>query len=163
VARYVASFLGRYPDPESLTLASPMELEQALAGLGLQRRRAASLRALAEVMLAKPDGPWASRPGVGQYISRAIAVGVDNESVAMVDSNFVRILRRVFHGPWMSDYRYDDRLQALASAAIAGAQDARSVNWATLDLGATVCKPRRPLCAECPLQFACETGSAHTF
>lgn len=73
----------------------------------------------------------------------------------MVDSNFVRIVRRIFVGEWKADYRYDDRLQAIASAIIAGAADPRVANWAILDLGAQVCVPRRPRCDWCPLSTWC--------
>jgi A/G-specific adenine glycosylase len=82
-------------------------------------------------------------------------VTLNGERVAMVDGNFVRMLRRVFAGPWMSDYRYDSRLQELARAIVQGATDPRHANWAVLDLGATICIPRRPRCSDCPLVDAC--------
>jgi A/G-specific adenine glycosylase len=75
----------------------------------------------------------------------------------MVDSNFVRLLKRVMGGEWMADYRYDRRLQQLAHAVVEG-QDARTVNWAILDFAALVCKPRRPACKACPLIMHCAYG-----
>jgi A/G-specific adenine glycosylase len=94
-------------------------------------------------------------PGVGQYIGRAVRVMTRGESAAMVDSNWVRVLHRVFDGAWMADYRYDPRLQALSQAVVDGARDSRVVNWAMLDVGATLCLPRSPRCAACPLAEAC--------
>jgi A/G-specific adenine glycosylase len=158
VDRFIGSFLDRFPDADALASTTTAELELALAPIGLHRRRAASLMALAETMKSEPQLAWDQRPGVGQYVSRAIAVNVDNDPVAMVDSNFVRVLRRVFRGGWMSDYRYDVRLQSLAQAVICGAKDSRSVNWAVLDLGASVCRPGRPRCEDCPIRRQCRTG-----
>jgi A/G-specific adenine glycosylase len=98
-------------------------------------------------------------PGVGQYISRAIAVGVRNEPLAMVDSNWVRIVHRIFGGRWLSDYRFDSRLQSIALSIVEADGNARHANWAILDLGAALCRPTRPLCPECPIRSACEYGA----
>jgi adenine-specific DNA glycosylase len=141
-----------------LAAASEVELEECLRPIGIQRRRAAALKALADNLLADPRRPREDWVGVGQYISRAIAVGVENAPTAMVDTNFVRVVRRAFQGDWMSDYRYDVRLQALALAIVRGGRDARSVNWAVLDLGARFCKPGVPDCDGCPIQPFCLTG-----
>ena len=99
-------------------------------------------------------------PGVGQYIGRAVAVMGRGERAAMVDSNWVRVLHRVFEGSWMADYRYDPRLRALLQAIVDGGRDARAVNWAMLDLGATICLPRRPRCDACPLAATCAYRAA---
>ena len=61
----------------------------------------------------------------------------------------------MFGGAWMSDYRYDARLQTIAKAIVEAGGDARGVNWAVLDLGATVCLPRNPSCSSCPLRLRC--------
>jgi len=103
--------------------------------------------------------PSEDAPGVGQYVSRAIQVAESNAKVAMVDGNWVRILHRVFSDEWMADYRYDPRLQRLAQSMVEGATDSRSLNWAILDMGATICLPRKPLCPQCPIASLCETGS----
>ena len=89
---------------------------------------------MAASVLDQPYLALEDRPGVGQYISRAVAVSLFGASDAMVDVNFVRVLHRAFDGPWKADYRHDRRLQALAAAVVSGANDPRSVNWAILDL-----------------------------
>lgn len=159
MAAYAPSFFDRYPDWPRLTQASTADLELALAPIGLQARRAASLKNLARAVVEEGIDPGSREaPGIGQYISRAIAVATRNEPVPMVDSNWVRVMRRVFAGAWTSDYRYDPRLQSIAHA-IVEASDPRSVNWAMLDLGATICLPRTPRCSVCPLESACEYGA----
>lgn len=156
VARFAPDFFRRYPDWMSLGQAQLCELEAVLAPIGLHRRRAASLRSLA-LWVTEEKGDAGSRdaPGVGQYVSRAVAVSGRKSAVAMVDSNWVRVLRRVFGGRWMSDYRYDRRLQSIAHAVVQAGTDARFVNWAVLDVGATICVPREPRCVLCPLNQQC--------
>jgi A/G-specific adenine glycosylase len=162
VSSFIGGFLDRYPDAEALATADVTELELALKPIGMQRRRGSALKGLADSLITRPGLSWEERPGIGQYIARAIAVGASNESLAMVDTNFVRILHRAFHGPWMADYRYDRRLQGLAAAVIDAGQDSRSVNWAVFDLGASICRPHDPRCLECPIQRSCVTGRATT-
>jgi A/G-specific adenine glycosylase len=161
VDAFLPPFLERFPNWASLTRVSLPVLTQELAPLGLQSRRAASMKALAREMRAVDSPAWESLPAVGQYISRAIAVGTTGAALAMVDTNFVRVLTRVFIGSWMADYRYDRRLQELALAIVHGAKSSRTVNWAVLDLGATVCTPKGPRCGICPLMSLCETGRWH--
>ena len=120
-------------------------------------RRAHTLLALASAVCTDGVNPESrSAPGVGQYISRAIAVGARNEPLAMVDTNWVRVIRRVFAGRWMSDYRYDSRLQSIAQAVVDASRHPRAVNWAILDLGAALCRPRLPRCPECPAREFCD-------
>jgi A/G-specific adenine glycosylase len=80
--------------------------------------------------------------------------------MAMVDRNWVRVIKRAFEPGWMSDYRYDQRLQQIALAVVVAAQDAATVNWALLDLGAMVCRPRNPRCGTCPLAGRCTYAKA---
>src|SRR3990172_880658 len=157
VATFLTRFLGRYPSWESIETSDRSELEAVLEPLGLQRRRASNLASLASI--SPTDRRSDRAPGIGQYIGRAVRVNIDGVREAMVDSNFVRVLRRVFPGPWKADYRYDTRLQELAQAVIDGAKDPRAANWAVLDLGAFVCTPRRPRCRECPLADLCPSSS----
>jgi A/G-specific adenine glycosylase len=158
VAAFVDGFLEKYPNASALGSADAGELESALRPIGLQRRRAVALRQMAMSLAEQPELAWEQRPGIGQYISRAIAVGSKDASIAMVDTNFVRIARRAFGGEWMADYRYDRRLQALADAIVRGAESPKVANWAALDLGALVCRPHKPLCLSCPLRASCATG-----
>ncbi len=155
VAHFIEPFLNQYPDWNALSATTEVALRAALQPLGLSGRRSASLRSLANYVMTTGRAPSPDAPGVGQYIDRAIRVTLGAERVAMVDTNFVRLLHRVFGGDWRADYRYDPRLQALAQGVIDGARDPRPANWAVLDLGATVCVPRRPRCNECPLAPGC--------
>jgi A/G-specific adenine glycosylase len=159
VAEFIDDFLREFPDWESLARTPIPRLEEVLLPIGLHRRRAAALSALARAVVTGAPLTDAA-PGVGQYISRAVAVAADGARLAMVDANFVRVLHRAFAGPWMADYRFDPRLQGLAQAVVDDGWDAREVNWAILDLGSLVCKPRSPRCEECPLSGYCNYATA---
>jgi A/G-specific adenine glycosylase len=153
-------FFARYPGWPELAMAKPADIAAQLQPLGLSARRARSLHALARYFAGSPrDRAYEDLPGVGQYIARATRVSMDGSAEAMVDSNFVRVLHRVFGGDWMADYRHDRRLQALALQVVISSSDPRVVNWAVVDLGALICKPRRPDCAHCPLRHRCEWAS----
>jgi len=158
VSAMVEAWFDRYRDWPSLAAAPVRDLETDLRPLGLHRRRADVLHRLAVSFVTTPEFPMESRPGVGQYVSRAVRVATDDGSEAMVDVNFVRILQRAFGGAWRSDYRYDTRLQSLAQAVVDGAQDPKAVNWGVLDLAALVCKAGRPKCTECPIMSLCSVG-----
>lgn len=154
VARFIPQFLAEYPDWHAISTADSSRLRERLSVLGLQARRTASLIDFANARL----GSSGERPGVGQYIERALGVMLKGARVAMVDANFVRILRRVFGPPWTSDYRYDRRLQGLALRIVLSAPDARVANLAILDFGALVCSARSPKCSDCPLLTICDFG-----
>jgi A/G-specific adenine glycosylase len=160
VEGFLPGFLARYPDWNALRSAGRDELENRLKTLGIQRRRSEALLLLANSMISDPDALLETRPGVGEYARRAISVALDSSREAMVDSNFVRIVHRAFSGPWRADYRFDSRMQGLALAVVS-IGDAKRINWAVMDLGATVCVPRKPDCASCPLTLMCQTGLEH--
>jgi A/G-specific adenine glycosylase len=162
VATFAPRFFEEFPGWKALAESALGQLEAYLAPIGLQERRGASLRLLARYVLDHGEEMSDAAPGVGQYISRAVAVALHGAPVAMIDSNWVRVLTRVFAGPWMADYRTDPRLQGLATAVVGGGSDARHVNWSVLDLGALVCRPTHPRCRECPLLDECATGIVRT-
>lgn len=160
VAEFAPQFFDVFPSWASLATASLEQLEGRLAPIGLQRRRAKSLHGAALAVLSEPSTPLDALPGVGQYVERAVQVALNNAPLAMVDSNFTRMLRRIFPPPWRADYRFDPRLQSLALSVVEGAANAKIANWAVLDLGGTVCLPRRPRCDVCPLLDHCLQGGA---
>jgi A/G-specific adenine glycosylase len=159
VSGMIEGFLIRYPTWASLADASEAALEMELLRLGLHRRRARTLRAVGEMGKRSVSRPYEEWPGLGQYAARAVRVALDGARLAQVDANVVRIVRRAFKGPWKADYRFDERLQRLALEIVDGADDSRRVNWALLDAGALLCRPRKPRCADCPVRVACLTGS----
>lgn len=156
-------FVERYPSWEALATAVSGDLQQFLRPLGLWRRRAESLTRLARAVVAlNGKFPEARReleqlPAVGQYVASAILMFVHGKPEALLDTNMSRVLERYFGPRDLVDIRFDPYLQALAKRFVSHGSG-REVNWAILDLGATTCKPREPICEQCPLARGCLTG-----
>jgi len=160
VAAFWPTFLSRFPAWSSLATASTGEVETLLKPIGLSAQRAPRLKALATAIAARSGRFPATRdelealPGVGQYIANAVFLFCHDKPHPLVDVNMARVLERFFGPRKLADIRYDPYLQQLAHAVVAG-KISHKLNWAILDLAATVCKLRAPLCDKCPLSALC--------
>jgi A/G-specific adenine glycosylase len=95
-------------------------------------------------------------PGVGRYIGGAVASIAFGRDVAAVDGNARRVLCRVFGiGEDVTRTTVQRRLESLATALLPPGR-AGAFNEALMELGATVCTPRTPNCAHCPLAELCK-------
>ena len=154
VANVFDSVVARCPDWRSLAEIPTADLENLLRPLGLQKRRATALRALAGVVsrqgLPSRASDLEALPGIGQYISRAVAVQLFQESVAPIDTNVARVLERVFGPRKLADIRHDPELQRLALSLVPPADPAGYL-MALLDFGAAICRARDPQCSKCPV------------
>lgn len=131
-----------------------------LQPIGLWRRRASTMVALASVMAGKQDRLPASRdelerlPGISQYMASSILLLCHGQREALIDVNVARVLERVFGKRQLADIRYDPYLHELAQTIVAS-NDPISCNWAIIDLAATVCLNTAPECTICPLNDIC--------
>ncbi len=161
VAQVYPAFLERYPAWDSLARATPAELEDELRPLGLWRQKARALRRLARI-LEERNGlvPGTRRelerlPGIGPYTASAVLAIVYGQAEPLLDANLARLLGRCFGMvPYWAPGSRNRLLQALARSLV-NAERSLEVSWAALDFGALVCRPRRPLCAACPLRSGC--------
>jgi A/G-specific adenine glycosylase len=161
VAQIYPDFLERYPAWDSLARAAPAELEGVLRPLGLWRQKARALQRLAR-SLEERHGlvPWARRelerlPGIGPYTASAVLAVVYGQAEPLLDANLARLLGRCFGlSPHLARGSRTRLLQALALRLVRDERSLR-VSWAALDFAALVCRPRRPLCAVCPLRSEC--------
>jgi A/G-specific adenine glycosylase len=170
VARYYARFLARFPDVARLARAKLSDVLKAWAGLGYYAR-ARNLHACARVVVARhggafPAGEEALRalPGIGAYTAAAIAAIAFGRKAAPVDGNVERVIAR--------RYAIETPLPAAKAelkrraAALAPAHRAGDFAQAMMDLGATICTPKRPSCSLCPWNDRCEAhrcGEPETF
>lgn len=161
VAAMYPAFFGRFPSWEKVVQASEEDLQVAFKPIGLWRRRAKSFRMLAEAMVTR--GGVFSRcrdeiellPGVGQYIGNAVELFVHGRPRPLLDVNMVRVIERYFHSRHLADIRHDPWLQAISKHLVETSSNFPAINWALLDLGATICKPKNPDCSNCPLSRGC--------
>ncbi len=152
-------FLARFPSVEALARAPMSHLLDEWSGLGYNRR-ALQLHATARVVVERhggvvPDDPGALRalPGVGGYVAAAVAAFAYERPEPVLDVNVTRVLRR------LAGVTRPAGLRALASAAVPPAA-AWAWSSALMDIGATVCLPRRPRCDVCPLSPWCAARGA---
>lgn len=168
VIPYFERFVSRFPTLESLAKASEADVLVHWAGLGYYSRARNLLKA---ARLAKEKGglpttleAWLEMPGVGPYTAGAITSIALNQPNAILDGNVERVLSRVHRVKRESDTEYKNRLWSLSREAVAAAHrlriEPKNFNQALMELGATVCKPKNPICGDCPLQKNCGAYAA---
>ena len=160
VIPYFLSFIQRWPTFQQLAEASLDDILHAWQGLGYYAR-ARNLHLCAKKITNDYKGklPTSSDeliklPGIGPYTARAIAAIAFNEHVLPVDGNIARILSRLY----AISIPLPDGMSEIQNAASAFAPQTRPGDFAQamMDLGATVCIPRAPLCEKCPFQPTCK-------
>jgi A/G-specific adenine glycosylase len=164
-APYFQNFVARWPDVEALAAAPLEAIMQAFAGLGYYSR-ARNLHACAKAIAERGgrfpqvEAELRELPGVGPYTAAAIAAIAFEAPAAPVDGNIARILSRLhaFETPVAKN-----RLAIEAAArALTPARRPGDFAQAMMDIGATICRPRNPVCAECPLSEACAAARTPT-
>ncbi len=161
VIPYFEAWMKRFPGVRDLAAASEQEVLSAWEGLGYYGR-ARSLRKAAQHIVREHGGELpddlaalAGLPGVGRYTAAAIASIAFGQDAAALDGNIRRVLARVFDLETPADSPAGERaLWALAQEHLPKGR-AGDYNQALMDLGATVCLPRRPACPTCPLESHC--------
>jgi len=159
VVPYYLRFLERWPTLESLAVAGEDEVLASWAGLGYYARArnlVAAARQALELHGGLPASIQALRalPGFGPYTAGAVASIAFAIPAPAVDGNATRVLAR-WAGAAGDPRAVRGRVAALAAALAAGARPG-DVNQAIMELGATVCTPRAPRCAACPVGRGCE-------
>jgi A/G-specific adenine glycosylase len=157
VRPYYETFLARFPDIAALAAAPEEAVMSAWAGLGYYSR-ARNLHACAKAVAAAgrfPDTAEGLRklPGIGAYTAGAVAAIAFDRAEAAVDGNVERVMSRLFavEAPLPGSRPEIRRLtQGLVPAARPG-----DFAQALMDLGATICTPKRPACALCPWMLPC--------
>ena len=161
VEPYYCRFLKRFPTVRRLARARLDTVLKLWEGLGYYSR-ARNLHLAAKTMVRDYDGnvPQTKQallalPGIGPYTAGAIASIAFNEDEPLVDGNVIRVLCRLFRirGNPKSG-AVQKRLWRLAKELLPSGRAGR-FNQAMMELGATVCAPRRPSCDACPLRKIC--------
>jgi A/G-specific adenine glycosylase len=173
VIEHYEKFLRRFPTMLSLALAPESEVLTIWSGLGYYKR-ARLLHKTAQFLTTERGGelpPTAAElrtlPGIGEYTSAAIASIAFGESIAVVDGNVERVLLRLTGRPEIKSAQGRAFVQHQASALVPKRRTSEGVNLAgdhnqaMMELGATLCLPRNPLCLHCPVYSMCKTRGEH--
>ena len=145
------AFLRRFPTLAALARAPLGDVLRSWSGLGYNRRARDLHRIARACPRGLPRGVAAldALPGIGAYTAGAVACFAHGERVAFADTNIRRVLGRIALG------RVASERDAIAIDRELMPADAARWHHALMDLGATVCRSRAPLCSECPVATAC--------
>jgi A/G-specific adenine glycosylase len=166
VGPYFEKFLARWPDVEALGRASLDDVLRMWAGLGYYSR-ARNLHACAVAVRrdhggAFPDTEQGLRalPGIGPYTAAAIAAIAFGRRTMPVDGNIERVVSRLFAVEEtlpQAKPLIQDLATTLLGATRAGDANSRAGDsaQALMDLGSSICTPKKPACALCPLNGDC--------
>ena len=158
VKPYFSAFLAKWPDVQALAATPVEDVMRAWAGLGYYSR-ARNLKACANLVAALPGGfpdteeELRALPGIGAYTAAAIAAIAFDRRAAVVDGNVERVTARLFdiRTPLPDAKR---EIRAAVEALVPGKRPGDFAQ-AMMDLGATICTPKRPRCMLCPLRGDC--------
>jgi len=162
VENMYSSFLKNYPTPKVLSEADEKELSKILTPLGIEHHRASLFVKFGKTIVDNYKGkiPITEKellklPGVGLYATNAVLSFSQNINVPLVDTNFIRIIERVFDfTSSKARARNDSKIWEFAGELIPNGKS-REFNLAVLDFAATVCKSRNPECSSCPIIQIC--------
>ena len=159
VRDYFLAFTSRWPKVEALAAAEDADVMAAWAGLGYYAR-ARNLLKCARVVTEAHGGQFPrdhatllTLPGVGPYTAAAISAIAFDAHETVVDGNVERVMARLFDEhtplpqakPVLTEY----------AAGLTPAKRPGDYAQAVMDLGATICTPKRPACGLCPWRGAC--------
>ena len=160
---YYDCWLKQFPDFATLADASEKEVIKAWEGLGYYSR-ARNLRQLAQQIAVFKEIPtdcasWEKFSGVGPYVAAAVTSISFGTKAAVVDGNVVRVLTRLLS----IDEQFRDgasaqrKLRPVAQELLHSDRPGDH-NQALMELGATICHRRSPLCPTCPVAKFCLSG-----
>ncbi|WP_407405043.1 A/G-specific adenine glycosylase [Chryseobacterium sp.] len=154
------NFIERFPDVKTLANASEDEVLLYWKGLGYYSR-AINIHKAAQQIMNDYNGVFPSDyndilslKGVGEYTAAAVYSICFGGKTPAVDGNFYRVLSRVFADDYdVSNSKAFQYFTELAELVLP--ENVGDFNQAMMDLGSEICKPKNPLCEECPLQNSC--------
>lgn len=158
VIPFYEKFLNRFPTVHDLATAPLEDVYEYWAGLGYYSR-ARNLHLSAKNFSAQGFPQSADEliknPGLGPYTSRAIASLAFNEPVGVLDGNVIRVLSRRYglKLKWW-ETKSKQQLQTIADQ-LAKTEFNADVNQGLMELGATICTPKKTLCLMCPWKKSC--------
>ena len=159
VLPYYENFLRAFPTIEALDRAPLERVLRAWSGLGYYRRAenlkksARQIRRVHGGAVPREFRALRQLPGIGDYTAGALMSIAFHQRYPAVDGNVRRVLGRLFA---LSDAK---QLHSIASALVPRSRPA-DFNQALMELGATLCMPKEPHCARCPLSLKCAGSSS---
>jgi A/G-specific adenine glycosylase len=159
VIPYYESFLARFPAPEALAAAEEPEVLRLWSGLGYYQR-ARNLHRAARKIAESGGFPREYEsilelPGVGAYTAAAVASIAFGKAHAVLDGNVMRVIARLTAEDGDIGAPVTRARLGQEAARLLDRRDPGGFNQAMMELGATICLPRHPLCLLCPVSVDC--------
>ncbi len=161
VTIFFTRWMNVFPDIATLAVASEDQVLKCWEGLGYYSR-ARNIIKTARLLMEQYQGEIPSSrkellqlPGIGPYTAGAIASISFNRDVPVVDANIERIFARLFNIDLISGSPEAKRIHWAKAEALLPKTQARNFNQGLMELGALICRPKKPNCALCPLASHC--------
>ncbi|REC43184.1 A/G-specific adenine glycosylase [Chryseobacterium sp. 5_R23647] len=160
------NFIERFPDVKTLAESSEDEVLLYWKGLGYYSR-AINIHKASQQIIHDYNGIFPSDyeeilklKGIGKYTAAAVSSICFNGKMPAVDGNFYRVLSRIFADDFdISNSRAFNYFSELSTLIMP--ENVGDFNQAMMDLGSEICKPKNPLCGECPVNDDCLAFSLH--
>lgn len=164
---YYDRFIKKFPDVHALATAPEEDVYKMWEGLGYYTR-CKNLIATAKIISEKFNGNFPSSydeivklKGIGPYTAAAISSFAFNEKRAVVDGNVQRVLARYFGLSTPTDTHEGKKLFFFLAQSLIDDSAPGTYNQAIMDFGATICRPRNPLCDQCVQSPECVAFNNH--
>ncbi len=158
---YYHIFTEHFPTLQSLADSSEESVLRHWQGLGYYSR-ARNLHKAAKIVMEKHDGVFPNSyeqlltlPGIGEYTASAIASFAANEPYAVLDGNVFRVLSRYFGVSAPINTPKGKKEFMLLANKLIDRKHPAIYNQAIMEFGALQCRPKNPLCGDCPLAVNC--------
>jgi len=168
VVDYFNNWISLFPDIRSVASASEQSIFKAWEGLGYYSR-ARNIRRTASLLVQEYDAELPGNyevllklPGIGPYTAAAIMSIAFNRPIPVIDANVERVLCRLLDLNLPVKHRVTRKQLDQFSKALLPEDEPRNFNQAIMELGALVCKPKRPQCLRCPLREYCRALAVDT-
>lgn len=163
------SFIKKYPDIKSIASSDRDDIRKDLYQLGLNWR-SEQLYKMAKEIQERYDGiipndlnTLVELPGVGPYISSAIICFVHNEKIAVLDTNIVRVIGRLFGMKIRDSSRKSKEFRSVMTDLISYGEP-RKFTLSLIDFAALICRSTRPKCNICLIKNICKYNeNKHNF
>jgi len=162
VEKIYNTFLSKYPSPEILAEADEDYLKELLRPLGMEHKRAELLKKFGLTVKEVYNGEIPSEieellklPGVGMYAANAVLSFVYSKDLPLLDTNFIRVIQRVFGIKSEKTRARDDKKLWEFAQKLIPPGDSKHFNLAVLDFAALVCRAKNPKCNLCVMKEIC--------
>jgi A/G-specific adenine glycosylase len=156
----ITVLIKKYPSWKKLSKASFNDLKKTIKPIGLYNQRAKDLKSLSKIIsdnrgrFPQNKSDLLKLPGVGNYVANSILLFCYNQKVPLIDSNFIRVIKRFFDLDIQDYPKIDKKIEKIGSILL-NVEDPIKMNWSIFDFSAKVCHYQYPKCIQCVISKKC--------